>query len=257
MIKELNDIQKIEASDSNRSTTNNNSQSSGENYSRTDSDLGDTNQTHLETGNGDNVQYYDEFIFGNSIAVKHPFKMGNLYTLFYINNAPLITIGFNSGALFFGLEIGLQVSFWFLSKFVFPTTFTAVNIIDTVVLISTTFAHCYIFLFNPGIPSRDLHASVYTKTAEYTRLSSKEKQEMRYCEICHIVTFPAQRVEHCDECNICVMKYDHHCFWTGKCIGKNNFWAFQIFLWGTLTYIFAFFITLLVWVILVQNNYKK
>lgn len=27
---------------------------------------------------------------------------------------------------------------------------------------------------------------------------------------------------HCYDCNVCVDELDHHCPWTGKCIGKKN-----------------------------------
>lgn len=46
----------------------------------------------FETSN-ENVYYYDDMIYGNSKEVKHPWKMGNLITLLYCNNVPLIALG--------------------------------------------------------------------------------------------------------------------------------------------------------------------
>ena len=49
------------------------------------------------------------------------------------------------------------------------------------------------------------------------------------CEICKISNLPL-RSHHCKKCGKCVMKYDHHCTFTGICIGENNHLNFLIFL---------------------------
>ena len=38
------------------------------------------------------------------------------------------------------------------------------------------------------------------------------------------------RSMHCLICQKCVDEFDHHCFWVGNCIGKNNYTLFFIFL---------------------------
>ena len=41
------------------------------------------------------------------------------------------------------------------------------------------------------------------------------------------------RAMHCMDCRVCIEEYDHHCPWTGKCIGKRNvryFYAWLFFL---------------------------
>ena len=35
---------------------------------------------------------------------------------------------------------------------------------------------------------------------------------------------------HCYECQVCVDDLDHHCPWTGKCIGKRTLFFFHAFL---------------------------
>eukprot|EP00392_Amoebophrya_sp_AT5.2_P000351 g351.t1 len=35
---------------------------------------------------------------------------------------------------------------------------------------------------------------------------------------------------HCDFCDTCIQGFDHHCPWTGKCIGKGNMHEFQLFI---------------------------
>lgn len=49
----------------------------------------------------------------------------------------------------------------------------------------------------------------------------------RYCDYCEIQQ--PMRSKHCEDCNKCVRKYDHHCPWLEACIGERNhkyFWMF-------------------------------
>ena len=49
-----------------------------------------------------------------------------------------------------------------------------------------------------------------------------------YCPNCLVkMNF---RTKHCIICEKCVDEFDHHCFWVGNCIGKNNFSLFFNFL---------------------------
>lgn len=56
--------------------------------------------------------------------------------------------------------------------------------------------------------------------------------EVRYveCGICRIDR--PTTASHCYTCGICVDELDHHCPWTGKCIGKKNLFFFYMFLWS-------------------------
>ena len=52
------------------------------------------------------------------------------------------------------------------------------------------------------------------------------------------------RTKHCIICEKCVDEFDHHCFWVGNCIGKNNFSLFFGFLiYIILNTVFNFLIT--------------
>ena len=51
----------------------------------------------------------------------------------------------------------------------------------------------------------------------------------RGCEFCRISVLP-YRAKHCKECNRCVRKYDHHCFWIGGCVGELNHRSFYGFI---------------------------
>lgn len=49
------------------------------------------------------------------------------------------------------------------------------------------------------------------------------------CSLCQLER--PRTASHCYDCNVCVDELDHHCPWTGKCIGKKNLQTFHLFLW--------------------------
>ncbi|PIK35607.1 putative palmitoyltransferase ZDHHC24 [Apostichopus japonicus] len=51
-------------------------------------------------------------------------------------------------------------------------------------------------------------------------LPSVLKTGWRYCPVCMLNAPP--RAHHCGDCNTCVLVRDHHCVFTGRCVGHNN-----------------------------------
>uniref|UniRef100_K3WQW4 Palmitoyltransferase n=1 Tax=Globisporangium ultimum (strain ATCC 200006 / CBS 805.95 / DAOM BR144) TaxID=431595 RepID=K3WQW4_GLOUD len=52
-----------------------------------------------------------------------------------------------------------------------------------------------------------------------------------YCDHCE--SYRPQGALHCMDCRVCIEGYDHHCPWTGKCVGRGNvryFYAWLFFL---------------------------
>jgi len=67
---------------------------------------------------------------------------------------------------------------------------------------------------------------------------------LRYCYTCKIAR--PERSKHCSECNACCQKFDHHCPWTGTCIGLRNYTYFVRFvssLFGLIFWILAWTIS--------------
>ena len=74
-------------------------------------------------------------------------------------------------------------------------------------------------LSNPGF-AKPLPNATYAET-----------KSSRYCKKCE--TMKGRDVYHCEDCDVCIDGYDHHCPWIGKCVGSNNLTLFYFFLFMT------------------------
>lgn len=68
-----------------------------------------------------------------------------------------------------------------------------------------------------------------SETSDEEKFELSSEISMLKCSQCNIRR-PSTAC-HCYECNVCVERLDHHCPWTGKCIGAKNIRLFYAFLW--------------------------
>ncbi|XP_005112845.2 probable palmitoyltransferase ZDHHC12 [Aplysia californica] len=66
-------------------------------------------------------------------------------------------------------------------------------------------------------------------------MQNKAGFKYRVCDYCEIMQ--PMRAKHCEDCNKCVHKFDHHCPWLEACIGERNHRYFWLFLLSTLVLI--------------------
>ncbi|CAM9262645.1 unnamed protein product, partial [Chrysoparadoxa australica] len=110
--------------------------------------------------------------------------------------------------------------FW---GFVFPTYYTVWAAAVSAALCSSSVVTLVVCaMLDPGILPRQLP----TPGAE--NMSIETQRRLNYCVTCHIVRPP--RTKHCRHCNNCTINFDHHCPWTGNCVGKRNYRWFFFFI---------------------------
>ena len=72
---------------------------------------------------------------------------------------------------------------------------------------------------DPGSLKRDTNLDFFMLMCTYEASS--------LCPECEVIRSPRSR--HCNLCNSCIDRFDHHCPWINNCIGKGNWIVFYLF----------------------------
>ena len=111
-------------------------------------------------------------------------------------------------------------------------------------------SYLYTILINPGIPERKYYS-------EYIMSKNIDETKWMKCQKCNIFIPRELHISHCYDCDICVKEQDHHCPWTGKCIGKNNLKSFYVFIYSLLTFFVNIFVTIYSCMFYMSKNKKE
>lgn len=145
-------------------------------------------------------------------------RIGNTFSFFGNKNGdPLIIIGPHWPLYIVVIILLSFLNFGFLKYFWngLPNLYKF-----TMILLYLIFnlSYTYTALINPGYPKHDNDSK-----------NGEPRNKFFFCNICKLWVSRDKKTEHCYDCNICVEGNDHHCIWTGKCIGAKNLISFYIF----------------------------
>ncbi|KAG2770531.1 hypothetical protein JG687_00014776 [Phytophthora cactorum] len=114
--------------------------------------------------------------------------------------------------------------FFFLSSIVNVLTFEKAGVVElgAGLILSGLCLACYALVgcSNPGI---------------VRRIEVPPDDTYTFCDHCD--SYRPEGALHCMDCRVCIEEYDHHCPWTGKCVGKGNI---RYFYWWLLFLVLAF-----------------
>ena len=135
-----------------------------------------------------------------------------------------LMMGAKSHSKYFVLTVILLCVTWigyffllspFLGNKLFNIIALAIFEVNLLSLIATAFTE-------PGIMPRG-------STSMDSEENIAQQKPVAYCQICQIKKL-SPRVKHCRHCDNCVDTFDHHCPWTGNCIGVRNYLYFFTFI---------------------------
>lgn len=72
------------------------------------------------------------------------------------------------------------------------------------------------------------------------------------CPECEVIR--TERSRHCNICNRCVERFDHHCPWINNCVGARNHGIFYFYIIFTITYLVGRFLFYLFFVVVFLMN---
>lgn len=185
----------------------------------------------------------------------YPFKKGNVFCFLYINNYPIFTLGPQYYYPIMIISFNNTLFFLFI-KYAYQKINFILQFFSLFLLIIVDITQLFTVFINPGIPKKiwflsDKIINLIMKNECIYKEFNTEKYKI--CRKCNLLIDKCLKIIHCDICDVCCEKYDHHCPWIGKCIGKNNYYSFKFFVISNILYILLQIIILFIY--LIKNYY--
>eukprot|EP00756_Hemistasia_phaeocysticola_P062314 Hpha_TRINITY_DN5748_c0_g1::TRINITY_DN5748_c0_g1_i2::g.147637::m.147637/K16675/ZDHHC9_14_18; palmitoyltransferase ZDHHC9/14/18 len=108
-----------------------------------------------------------------------------------------------------------------------PSTSIPFRLVSVALVCLTLFSLTRTGCTDPGVILKE--EALPENPAELSRTRPDGAVE-KWCVTCKI--WRPERASHCRRCDHCVLRFDHHCPWTGTCVGQRNYRYFVGFLCG-------------------------
>jgi hypothetical protein len=105
-----------------------------------------------------------------------------------------------------------------------------IKIIGIIVYLFFVITYTLTCVMDPGV----IPPYYYLENYDVEKMSI---QNYRVCRKCNAIMDLDKGVEHCADCNICILGNDHHCPWSSKCVGKKNIFMFRLFIYSIFIHI--------------------
>ena len=125
-----------------------------------------------------------------------------------------------------------------------------IKIVETICFIIHSVSHLITIIINPGIPSRKFYSKL---RKDY----DSRDYNLFECKRCNIIVPKELNISHCYHCDVCVLDYDHHSLWMGKCIGKYNWIIFNVSLFFVSIYFVMSVLSLMLFIIYIHEESIK
>ena len=155
-----------------------------------------------------------------------------LFIFFDKYSNPIFIIGPHWPMIIFVISI-ISIPMLLLYIFLWKYLSFFVRLFGSINFWTAFLSYTYTAIINPGYPRNTIGKRL-----------GLPKNDYYFCEYCQFYLKKIAFGTHCDLCDICIEKYDHHCMWTGHCIGKNNKITFIIFVPSIFSLLIYFFVAL-------------
>lgn len=127
----------------------------------------------------------------------------------------------------------------------YENMFGKISIYCSISLLSVFFIiYLLLLIINPGLKEKN-------NLDDLRGLIKEDIDLTKYCYKCFIEKTKTSK--HCIICDSCYDRFDHHCYWINKCVAKNNYILFLMFLFETALYL----LTILVITVLSLTEFIK
>ena len=169
-------------------------------------------------------------LMNNESGKKIKYRKGNLHTFLYDENGiPRIVIGPDWGyALCMHLFTGSLTMLYYIGLWNLLNIF--IKLIGLLVYLFFAGTYTLTCIMDPGIIPPDFYLENY-------EVDKMNLHNYRICKQCNAMMDLDRGVEHCVDCNICIIGNDHHCPWSSKCVGKKNIGMFRLFIFSIFLHI--------------------